>query len=97
MESAVSWRDCFKNWPTEVRRRGVVVTSFNEQIPFANFTTSETILLVERSAPDTVGARMVLIPYGEVTGLKIIDPIQPQELAPMGFTSNRPSRPAKTR
>ena len=49
------------------------------------------------SAPDTVGARMVLIPYGEVTGLKIIDPIQPQALAPMGFTSNRPSRPVKTR
>ena len=50
MDRGESWRDCFKNWPADVRRRGVVVTSFNEQIPFANFTTGETILLVERSA-----------------------------------------------
>ena len=96
MDSGESWRDCFKNWPSDVRRRGVVVTSFNEQIPFANFATSETILLIERSAPDTVGARMVLVPYGDIAGLKIIDPIKPQALAPMGFTVSSPGRPGKT-
>ncbi len=97
MESAEAWRDCFRNWPADVRRRGVVVTSFGEQIPFAEFMTSDAILLAQRAAPDTVGARMVMVPYGDITGLKIIDPLRPQQLAPMGFTGGAAVRRDKTR
>ncbi len=33
-EATTAWRQCFQNWPAEVDRRGVLVTSFGEQIAF---------------------------------------------------------------
>ena len=85
MESTRAWRECFENWPAEVRRRGVLVTSFGEQISFADFMTSPGIVLIERTSPDPIGARMVLVPYDSILGLKITDPLQPAALRAMGF------------
>ena len=52
---AQSWRNCFRQWPSDLDRRGVLVTSFGEQIVFDAFATSDDMLLLERKAPDTVG------------------------------------------
>ena len=87
MDSAEAWRKCFEQWPAELARHGVLVTSFNEQIPFASFSTSSELLLVERRAPDTVGARMVIVPYGSITGLKIVDILKPKAFSSLGFAS----------
>jgi hypothetical protein len=79
------WRDCLRNWPAEVERRGVLVTVFGEQIAFNNFATSDTMLLVERIAPDTVGARTVLVDYQQVAALKLTDVVKMKSFQSLGF------------
>ena len=56
----------FHKWPKDLPHRGVLVTNFNEQIPFDGFMTTETMLLVERRTPDTIGARKLILPYGNM-------------------------------
>jgi hypothetical protein len=85
------WRRCFDNWPSELERRGVLVTSFGEQIAFENFATSKDLLLVERRAPDTVGARTVIVSYAQVAALKIVDVTKAKTFQSMGFVA-APSR-----
>ncbi len=84
-DAAESWRKCFSQWPSEVERRGVLVTSFDEQIPFDSFAASEDMLLVERRAPDTMGARMVIVAYQHIQALKIVDVVKMKIFQPLGF------------
>ena len=91
MDAADIWRKCFSQWPAELERRGVLVTSFGEQIAFEGFATSDEMLLVERRAPDTVGARTVILAYQAITALKIVDVTKPKAFQSMGF-SVPPSR-----
>ncbi len=79
------WRECFQQWPSDVARRGVLVVSFGEQIPFEKFYASDEMLLVERRAPDAVGGRLVMVPYRSIEGLKIVDIVQPKVFSPLGF------------
>lgn len=81
------WQHCFENWPAELHRRGVLVTSFGEQIPFENFAGSDRMLLVERRAPDTMGARTVLISYHHVVAVKIVDVVKLKAFSSLGFTA----------
>lgn len=85
MAAVISWKDVFCNWPVEMPRRGVLVAAFGEQIPFSNFTTSEGFLLLERHSPDAMGARMILLPYDAVLGLKIVDVIKAKAFQSFGF------------
>ena len=89
--SSSGWKDFFRNWPARVPRRGVLVTSFDEQIPFDGFFTSETFLLIERRAPDSLGARMVVLGYDKVTALKITEVVKPKAFRSMGFEGSLPS------
>jgi hypothetical protein len=84
-DAAESWRKCFNQWPPDVERRGVLVTSFDEQIPFDSFAASEDMLLVERRAPDTMGARMVIVAYQNIQALKIVDVVKMKIFQPLGF------------
>ncbi len=79
------WKTFFSNWPDGISRRGLLVTNYNEQIPFAGFLTSETFLLLDRQTPDSSGARMVIVPYVNVTALKFIDVIDPKAFYSAGF------------
>lgn len=63
MDSGAAWREWFLKWPKEMPRKGVLVTDFGEQIPFDGFMTTDTLLVVERRTPDTIGARKVILPY----------------------------------
>jgi hypothetical protein len=85
MDAQATWKRCFSNWPEDLPRRGVVVTNFAEQIPFQGFLTSDTMVLLERNAPDALGARMVMIPYPCIQAVKIIDVVKPKTLASLGF------------
>jgi len=85
MDASEMWRQCFAHWPAEVERRGVIVTSFNEQIPFDSFATSDEMLLVERRTPDTLGARQVIVPYQNIQAVKIVDVVKMKVFHSMGF------------
>jgi hypothetical protein len=83
------WKVFFEGWPAELARRGVLVTSFGEQIPFSDFRTGPGLLLVERQTPDAIGARQVVVRYGTVDGIKMIDVAKPGAWERAGFASRR--------
>jgi len=85
MEGGSVWKDIFEKWPSEMDRQGVLVTSYEEQIPFDNFLTSEAFLLIERRTPDTLGARRIIIPYGNVVALKLTEVTKSRAFQALGF------------
>jgi hypothetical protein len=85
MESASAWKQFFEKWPPDLAHRGVAVTKFNEQILFDGFMVAENMLLLDRKTPDTLGARKVILGYGEISALKFIDVIKGSQLVPAGF------------
>lgn len=85
MDTVDAWKKCFAQWPEEMPRRGVLVTTFGEQIAFVGFMTSDVMLLLERHAPDTVGARMILVPFQNVAAIKLTDVLKTKSLRAMGL------------
>jgi hypothetical protein len=92
MDATTVWKDFFRNWPADVDRRGILVTNYDEQIPFDGFLTSETMVLVERRAPDTVGARKVLLPFQNIMAIKITDVVKAKSFQAAGFEDARPRK-----
>jgi hypothetical protein len=92
MDAAAVWKDYFARWPAEVNRAGVIVTNFDEQIPFDGFATSENMLLVERRNPDTMGARKILLPYSAIVAVKIVDVVKVKAFASFGFQESPRSK-----
>jgi len=84
---AACWRACFHHWPANIPQRGVLVTAFDEQIPFGSFMVSEELLFIERRNPDTLGTRSVIVPYSQIAAVKIVDPLEPREFQSFGFHS----------
>jgi len=82
----------FCGWPSDMPRRGVLLTSLNEQIPFSGFMTSENLLLLERTTPDSMGARTIIIPYENVAMVKLTDPAKVKALRGMGFEAEVPKK-----
>lgn len=82
-----AWRNLFENWPQSIPRQGLVVTTFQETIPFVNFLVSGSILLVERDKPDTSGARKVMLAYDAISAVKIASPLELARFQVMGFQS----------
>jgi len=85
-DAAEVWHKCFSHWPADVPRRGVLVTVF-EQIPFESFSTSDDLLLIERRAPDSLGARTVLVAYQYIQAVKIVDVVKAKTFQALGFTA----------
>jgi hypothetical protein len=84
-----AWKDLFANWADELPRRGVLVTTFDEQILFSGFMTGESFLLIERNAPDTMGARQLIVPYANIAALKIVDVVKSKNFAKLGFEGGK--------
>jgi hypothetical protein len=91
MEAATAWRDYFAAWPKDLPRRGVLVVTFGEQIPFEGFLTTDNLLLVERRTPDSIGARKVIVPFGQVQAIKLIDVVTVKALRAAGFAGELPN------
>ncbi len=85
MELQHAWKELLESWPADMPRRGVLVTNFNEQILFSGFLTAEAFVLVDRNAPDTMGARKLIVPYNQIAAIKIVDVVKSKSLAQMGF------------
>ncbi len=79
------WKDFFGNWPQGISRSGILVTAYNEQIPFSGFLTGDSLLLLERRTPDALGARTVVLSYGEVSALKIVEVVKSKVFLSAGF------------
>jgi hypothetical protein len=79
------WGKFFSEWPTDVARRGIIVTAFDEQILFATFLASSNFLLLERQTPDSLGARTVIVPYDQIVALKIVDVVKSKQFKNAGF------------
>lgn len=85
MSSGEHWRGLFENWPESMPRQGMLVTTFQETIPFTNFLISGGILLVDRDKPDSVGARKVMIAYDAICAVKITSVMELGRFQVMGF------------
>ncbi len=92
METVAAFADLFSNWPDGLPRRGVLVVSFGEQIPFDGFLTSETLLFVNRRNPDSMGTRQLLLSYDSILAVKIADVVKPKVFASYGFQGEVPKR-----
>ena len=76
MDAGQGWRQVFKSWPAGYPKNGLLVTTFQETIPFCNFMLSEDILLLERDKPDAQGARKAMVSFSAIAGLKLIPKAQ---------------------
>jgi hypothetical protein len=80
-----NWRDFFVQWPVDLNRRGIIVTSFGEQIPFSGFWTNANHLLLERQTPDSLGARTIILEYAQISAMKIVDVVKSKSFQSIGF------------
>ncbi|MFO1020913.1 MAG: hypothetical protein U0903_09485 [Planctomycetales bacterium] len=80
-----SWKSLFENWPDAIPQKGLVITTFQETIPFVNFLISGGLLLLERDRPDQNGGRKVILSYDAISAVKITDPIELVKFQVMGF------------
>ena len=88
MQSSDTYRQLFNSWPKDIPRRGVLVTLQNETIPFRGFMITDELLLLERTNPDPMGARFILLPFPNVAAVKLIDVLKAKAFAGLGFLGN---------
>jgi hypothetical protein len=85
MDSAAAWQELFENWPPGRPRTGILVTAFQETIPFTRFLVSPGILALERDRPDSLGARKVLVAFSAISAVKMVDTDDFATIAQLGF------------
>jgi hypothetical protein len=83
--SSEIWRDVFTNWPAALAKRGVVVSTLNEQVPFKSFLVKGDTVLLERTNPDAIGARFIILAYDAIHMIKITDPLKESVLTAAGY------------
>ena len=88
METITAWKEMLKNWPKDIARRGVLVTTYDDQIPFDGFLANDHLLLLERKTPDTSGARKVILSFDSVVAIKLVDVIHAKSLPGLGFAGS---------
>jgi len=99
MDLAQVWKHYLANWPQGLERGGVVVTA-SEQVVFVSFLMSESVVMFERRAPDSVGGRKLVIPYALIQAIKVTEPVGNEPFLQGGFSeslrpvAHRPANPA---
>lgn len=87
METSQAWQSFFESWPADLPQQGILVTMFQETIPFSRFMVSEGILALERDKPDSLGSRKVLVAFSAISAVKMTDTGDFGRFAQMGFNS----------
>ena len=85
METAISWKSLFENWPNAIPQQGMVVTVSGEGIPFISFMISGGLLLLERDKPDQYGTRKVILPWTQLAALRLSTTEDMARFQSMGF------------
>ena len=75
----------FAQWPSVIPRRGSIVTSFGETVPFVDYLMNGELLLLIRSQPDAQGTRRAIVSTSEIVSIKFQDAIDPERFTTMGF------------
>lgn len=89
MDLGTIWREFLQAWPSGLTQSGVMVMSGGEQIAFCSFLLSDQVVMLERNAPDTVGARMLVVPYAKIDAIKITEPVGSDVFREAGFREVR--------
>ncbi|WP_419184574.1 hypothetical protein [Botrimarina mediterranea] len=79
------WRTFFSEWPSQIPKRGILITKLNEASPFKAFMMRGDFLLLERVSPDSLGGRFIVIPFEEISTVKFTDPLKQPALEAAGF------------
>ena len=85
METSAAWKSMFEGWPDAIERKGMVVTTFGEAIPFQAFMISGGLLLLERDKPDQFGTRKVILSYDQICAVRLPTPMELARFQVMGF------------
>jgi len=91
-----SWKSLFSDWPADLPRRGVILSTLNETMPFTNFWLRDEMVMLERKNPDTSGARYILMDYAGIDSVRFIDPLSDQVIASAGFSTGAVDREKPT-
>jgi hypothetical protein len=84
------WKSFLNDWPGGLQRQGVLITGWDEQVPFSSFLTRQDLVMFERRNPDTNGARRILIGYDEVKAVKIVEVVKDKPFRDAGFRGPEP-------
>lgn len=84
-DSRDMWREMFLKWPASIPKRGVLVSTLNEVTPFKGFMVKGEMLMLERTNPDPLGARFVLIGYEAIHMVKLTEPLREEVFTSAGF------------
>src|ERR1043165_6711431 len=85
-DTATIWREMFEKWPTSIPKRGVMVSTLNEVTPFKSFMLKGGLLLLERTNPDPLGARFLLMGFDAIHAVKLTEPLGESVFTGAGFT-----------
>ena len=85
MHPSETWRGVFSDWPAGIPRRGIIVSTLNEAIPFKGFMVKGETLLLERTNPDAIGARFILLAFDAINCLKFVDPLKEAVFTSAGY------------
>ena len=85
METTAAWKAMFEAWPDAIERKGMVVTSLGEAIPFQAFMISGGLLLLERDSPDQFGTRKVILAYDQICSVRLPTTMALARFQVMGF------------
>lgn len=90
MDLSQAWKRLFTDWPEDVTPKGIIIASYDEQIPFDGFLVGDALLVINRATPDASGARRVVLPYAHIQGLKFTEVVKNRALRQMGFGNADP-------
>jgi hypothetical protein len=82
------WRELFLKWPSSIPKRGVLVSTLNESTPFKSFLMKGEVLLLERTNPDAMGARFVIVTCDAIHMVKLTEPLKEDAFTSAGFTGH---------
>jgi len=85
LSAADQWKAFFENWPAQIPRRGIVTNSLNEAMPFKGYMVKDDLVLLERTNPDAMGGRYILLNYDAISSVKLIDPLKEADGQAAGF------------
>jgi hypothetical protein len=87
-DKSTIWRELFEKWPASIPKRGVLVSTLNEVTPFKSFLLKGELLLLERTNPDPLGARFLLMGYDAIHAVKLTEPLAESVFATAGFVGH---------
>ena len=75
-------------WPAAIPRRGSIVTSFGDTIPFEDYMLTRDLVLLIRAQPDAHGTRRVIMKVEDILAIRFADAIEAERFTAMGFQKN---------